>query len=571
MEQTFARNLFHARLTFNTTFLFQTLFGAGLLPPSVQNISISNARRIAFRDDTFSNITRLHSIHLNKIVTLRIGKINWTQVVDAEHMTITISNSNVLDLDSGAFSGLRSPGPGIHISDVFSCHISESAFHSDSSIQAVVLQNIQILRLDNGGFRAAIGQLKLDSTIFTGYCGNYFFSEHIGNLSLTRVTISEVRNGCLGNGFEKYWDSLTIRYSNLGNIEPYGISGHIRHVVIEKSSLGSVPRRGLNLITSTFTVKDTRIGELKEDAFFVLFYQSASLQESNITSLRANALRWLTTWTRRDEGEATLTIRGVLVDEAEYRSLTISGNVRLVLRDVVLRDRCQCDVGREKVRLYLEGEVLHDATEKQRQTAEQTVHQIRCTVGTTTTTPTLAEFFCRNCPVKDEERSLCSRLVSRTAVGVWVWPVCGVALLLLLLLTAAVVITLTRRKRRQSKELQTPGDSRNSGALKQTAPVEIPATLRPAEWQNAPADAVTSTPDGDDALDPEPLYTEVGPAPPDKPPPGTRTTQYVEMLPLPVPQYDNCDAAGQPHQHAVYENADADAAPTDQRLLYTNV
>ena len=178
---------------------------------------------------------------------------------------------------------------------------------------------------------------------------------------------------------------------------------------------------------------------------------------------------------------------------------------------------------------------------------------------------------------QDEDRSLCSGLVSRTAVGVWVWPVCGVALLLLLLLTAAVVITLTRRKRRQSKELQTPGDSRSSGALKQTAPAElprhseIPATIRPAEWQNAPADAVTLTPDGDDALDPEPLYTEMGPAPPDKPPPGTRTTQYVEMASPPVPQYDNCDAAGQPHQHTVYENADADAAPSDQRLLYTNV
>ena len=556
-------------------FLFQRVFGAGLLPPSVQNISISNARRIAFRDDTFSNITRLHSIHLNKIVTLRIGKINWTQVVDAEHMTITISNSKVLDLDSGAFSGLRSPGPRIHISDVLSCHISESAFHSDSSIQAVVLQNIQILRVDNGSFRAVIGQLKLDSTIFTDYCGNNSFSGRIGNLSLTRVTISEVHYECIMANDD--WDSLTIRYSNLGNIQPFGIYGFIRHVVIENSSLGIVEKYGLFLfrLSSTFTVKDTRIGELKEEAFCVQFNQSASLQESNITSLRANALRELSTWNKRDGEQATLTIRGVLVDEAEYSSLAISGNVRLVLRDVVLRDRCQCDVDREEVRLFFKDEFLHDATEKQRQTADQTVHQIRCTVGTTT--PTLAEFFCRNCPVKDEERSLCSGLVSWTAVGVWVWPVCGVALLLLLLLTAAVVITFSRRKCRQSKELQAPGDSRSSGALKQTAPVElprhseIPATLRPAEWQKAPADAVTSTPDGDDALDPEPLYTEVGPAPPDKPPPGTRTTQYVEMLPLPVPQYDNCDAAGQPHQHAVYENADADAAPTDQRLLYTNV
>ena len=555
------------------------MFGAGLLPPLVQNINISNANRITFSDDTFSNLTRLRNIHLNNIGTLRIGKTNWMQDVHPEHMTITINDSKVLDLDSGAFSGLRSPGPRINIRNIFSCNISGSAFNSDSSIQGVVLQNINMLRLNDGAFRADIDQLKLENINIPEdtYCGNNFFGGRIGNLSLISVKISEVRGGCLqaGDG----WGSLTIRSSILGNIQSLGISGNISDVVIEGSHLRSVDHHGLQMNTSTFKVYDAKIEELKEDAFDVRFNLSASLQKSNITLLKAHALRQLSTLDR--EGP-TLAVRGVTVAKAEYGSLELSEHTNLTLRDVVLGDQlCRCGAVQEALRLMLGRESPHDATGDQRQTAQQIVQQVHCTTGTTT--PTLAEFHCRDCSVTDEDRPMCSRLVSRAAVDVWVWPVCGVALLLLL--TAAVVITLMKRKRRQSQELQ-PADEYQSIEdpkptvsldSKRTVPPdspshgEIPVTLRPSEWQSAPAGAVISTPAGADALDPEPLYTEVGPRPPDKPPPGTRTTQYIEMASPPVHQYDNCDVAGQPLQHAVYENADPDTAPNDQRPMYTNV
>ena len=492
-----------------------------------------------------------------------------------EPATITINNTFLLDLDSGAFSGWRSPGPKIIINEVFRCIISGSAFASDSVVQSVTLRNISVLRLSEDAFQAYIGHLQLDNVSLSGDCRDNFFGGRTGNLSLTSVRINEIGSGCLqaGDG----WDSLTIRSSTFGAIQPFSISGSIGDVVIESSRLGRVRPLGLQLNTSTFTMNSTEVGELAADALDVEFNQSASLQTSTISTLRGHAFRRL-----RSRGGAgpTLAIRRLFVGEAEDGSLAFSEHVTATPLDVVLRSACECRVQRRALRLVVEDEPLLNATEQQRRVARQIVDQIRCTAGAST--PTLAEFRCRNCSARGEDMSQCPLMMSqtRTATPVWIWPVGGAALLLLLL-TVCVGMALAMRRRRQPKERQPRADScridlpGQSAAAAESHYSEIPAKLRPDVRQTTSADAVTSTPDRYHHFHrPEHEHAEANA--PNLQPPGQRSTEYVEMSLVSAvrpgqPLYANCDDSGQQQQQSLYANCDAEAAAASERPVYANL
>ena len=379
--------------------LFQVSISSGELPSSIETMHITNCEDMSVAKDTFSHLQDLQRIHFGDVQRVSIASNNWSRIRRPEHVMITIDRLSELVLESGAFSGWADSGARIAIRHVASCFISTNAFESDSTIQSVVLQNIPDLFLESNAFQTDVDQLEFDniSLAFGFPCGP--FSGRIRNLSLRSVTAKSkyVGSKCLhvGDGC----DSLTVRSSDLGDIQPFGINGTVNDVVIEDSRLGHVDPQGLRLNTSTFTMKSTMIKELATDALDIVFNQSASFETSSIDVLRRNAFRRLEP---RSGSPATLVVRQLLMNNTEHGSLAFSKQTEITLLDIVLREPCDCSVDELFLQLVTEDALRNNATDEQRDRVLQLVDQIRCTSGTNT--PTLAEFYDQSCSADDQDK-----------------------------------------------------------------------------------------------------------------------------------------------------------------------
>ncbi|XP_043227526.1 uncharacterized protein LOC122384303 [Amphibalanus amphitrite] len=543
----------------------RTRFFAGELPLSIQDIRISNARGIIIKDDALTGLRNLRAFHLNNISNLRIGKTDWRSTTKTENMTITMNDINRLYLDRDVFSRLQSPGPEIVISGVTSCSIAESAFAADSVIKSVSFQNIQSLIIEDSAIQSQIDQVHINNTALPDGCGNNSFSGHVSNFILNRVTIvPTIRSGCLQA--DDGWGNLTVLSSQLGDIEPLGISGTFDHFQIRNSSVGRVGQSGLNLSATSFIIYSTEVKELSSHALDVRFNRSALLQMSSFMSVRANAFVSLAANPRR---VATLSFQQVIAHEAEYGSLNLAEYGRVSQLDIALRMPCSCHPNRQALRLVAGDEMSNN---DQGRGTRQVLAQVRCAAGALT--PTLAEFVCSKCADRGEAASLCQAIEARSS-GWKIWKLAfAIGPPLLVVAVAALVIGGKVRQRNTSPP---SGISPSLELAQLPKPVAFErrytAAPKPKSRQRQNAgggvtphqrDEVDSSGPGEQHhdLDSEAVYCELNDiryVPKDLPLGIAGQPMYDDCGPAGQPVYDDCGPAGQP----VYD----DCGPAGQ-LVY---
>ncbi|KAF0312908.1 hypothetical protein FJT64_016428 [Amphibalanus amphitrite] len=168
------------------------------------------------------------------------------------------------------------------------------------------------------------------------------------------------------------WGNLTVLSSQLGDIEPLGISGTFDHFQIRNSSVGRVGQSGLNLSATSFTIHSTEFRELSSHALDVRFNRSALLQMSSFMSVRANAFLGMVANPRR---VVTLSFQQVMAHEADSGSLAFAEYGRVSQLDIALRMPCSCHPNRQALRLVAGDENLNDITDDQRRGARQVLAQ----------------------------------------------------------------------------------------------------------------------------------------------------------------------------------------------------
>ncbi|XP_043227525.1 uncharacterized protein LOC122384302 isoform X2 [Amphibalanus amphitrite] len=389
-------------------------------------------------------------------------------------------------------------------------------------------------------------------------CLSSSFNGRKGSLILNRVTIvPTIRSGCLQA--DDGWGNLTVLSSQLGDIEPLGISGTFDHFQIRNSSVGRVGQSGLNLSATSFTIYSTEVRELSSHALDVRFNRSALLQMSSFMSVRANAFVSLAANPRR---VATLSFQQVIAHEAEYGSLTLAEYGRVSQLDIALRMPCSCHPNRQALRLVAGDEMSNDVTDDQRRGAQQVLAQVRCAARART--PTLAEFVCSECDDRGEVASLCPAEEAR-ASGWKSWKLALVIGLPLLLVPSAILLIVRKAwQRHTSRQI---GMDPSLAQLPQQVASDVSDTKapkpKPRQNQNAGGDVASHQRDQlhgsghreqHHDLDSEPYYSEVNDPPEDVP------MADRPQGPAGQPAHDNCGPRSQP----MYD----DCGPTDPLVFY---
>ena len=326
--------------------LFQVVLRKGAFPPSVQTLSIYGARRLRVEEGAVRELTSLSRLEMRRIGTLTVHGDGLSLPSNASLAFIAIDNVESMTIESHAFSGQWDTGAKIKITYVRQLNVKENAFSFRSPVQApsIIVEQSNWPDIDAMAFNGTFREMAL-SAIATKMCRRNAFSGEIRDLSMDRVNISEVREGCItGSGT---LHRLSITNSRLGVIRHRGISGNITSVNIMDSSIVLVQPNGVQLNASTLDIKRSNFSSIMVRGLNVLA-DKIYLAKLTVDRLDSHALKAVKVAANGSEKKDRFGIYSLTVKNAGRASLAFDNAtaVQLVRLSVGVPEPAVCPVDR---------------------------------------------------------------------------------------------------------------------------------------------------------------------------------------------------------------------------------
>ena len=288
-----------------------------------------------------------------------------------------------LDFHSGAFA----PNTTIHqmqFVDVDHLDFHSGAFSRNSFIHRADVDHVPYLTIGSGGIEADIDELNIRH-VTMATCENNTFGSTIQSMTLVSSHINRTKTGCISASTG--WKDLSVKKSKFDNIQQDAIQGTIGEVKIEESKIGTIETRGFSLNVKRFSVQNSAMGEVSEDALMVSADDGITLCECEIDILRKHAFMNL-----NPGATDQIRIQSLTVKQPENESMSFNDRTKVNVSGLTLGIPCKCDVETLAMSLGLASRLTEGDPEQ-----SQWFSQTRCE-SHDTTRPSLAEFHRENCP-----------------------------------------------------------------------------------------------------------------------------------------------------------------------------
>ena len=346
-----------------------------------------NAGELHMLTNALSGLVNLRSIVFENINVLIVQRNAPVPGLDQGQLSVTMDRIDHITLDAGSFSHWNEKVLDISITNISVIRIDGGAIMSSSNATTVTMENIATGRFFPGTFATTLGNLALRNVTTQEPCENNTFGGSIGELSLTSARLGEIREGCFSA--DETWDSLVVRSSHLGNVSGQALSGTIRHVRIDQTSLGRIHTNGFDLDVLSFSINGSSIDSMDSDALNVQATFGISVQRSRINTVHENAFYGL-------NASQDLTLSQLTMNRAENGSLRVSDVKSLILQHVLIRVPCECDIQQKVEQLFFEENPPGSSTEQENAILFESVYtNIQCLHNGAT--PSLREYYCSHC------------------------------------------------------------------------------------------------------------------------------------------------------------------------------
>ena len=337
---------------------------------SDSEISIEDVEMCRMYPLTMANSTLLGSLSLAHVTSLTIDNDAFGADSVIEDMWVTgISSLFVL---TGAFA----PNTTIHkmqFVNVDHLDFHSGAFSRNSFIHKAVVDHVPYLTIGSGGIEADIDELNIGH-VTMATCEDNTFGSTIQSMKLVSSHINRAKTGCISASTG--WKDLSVKKSKFDNIQQDAIQGTIGEVEIEESKIGTVETKGFNLHVRKFSVHQSTMGEVSEEALMVSADEGITLCECEIDILRKHAFMNL-----NPGATDQIRIQSLTVKQPKDESMSFQDKTKVNVSGLRLGIPCQCDVASR----------LTGGDPKQSPWFNQT-----CLCKGSDTTPT--EFHSKDCP-----------------------------------------------------------------------------------------------------------------------------------------------------------------------------
>ena len=393
-----------------------------------------NVEELQIEPDAIAHLASLKSIELLNVGTLTLLNRSLALGNESGPISLTINHVKSLQMHSETFANWRNYDSEIKVQDVEMCHmyqraiapstlvgslslahvtsltIGHDAFGADSLVEEMWVMEVDSLSVEGGAFatnttikkmqlnqvsnltietdgiQADINELIVtDVTMAT--CEKNTFGSTIKSMSLASSHFNLTKSGCISANTG--WKVLSVKNSEFDNIQQYAIQGMIDLVKIEESKIGTIETRGFRLNVTKFTVQNSSMEEVSEEALMVSADEGITLCECEIDILRQHAFSLLSL-----EPGATdqIRIQNLTIKQPDNESMSFNDGTKVNVSGLTLGIPCKCDVETLAMSLGLASNVSEGDSEQ-----SQWFSQTRCE-SNDTTRPTLAEFHSESCP-----------------------------------------------------------------------------------------------------------------------------------------------------------------------------
>ncbi|XP_043215327.1 uncharacterized protein LOC122378384 isoform X2 [Amphibalanus amphitrite] len=258
---------------------------------------------------------------------------------------LAIDSVRHMKLEAGAFSGHWDTEAKLRIGYVSSLVLSQNTFSFQSSphIPSLVIEHATLQDIEPMAFNASLEFLTLKD-VEIKMCRRNGFGGSIQALSMDRVDLNEVREGCInGSGSLR---RLSVSNSRLGVIRHRGICGSIPTVTIRNCSVSLLQPNGLQLRTAKLDIYSSEFTSIMTRGLNVLANQ-IYLRKMVVDTLQGHALKALRT-TENENDSPSIHILNLTVQHTYNGSLAFDPetNVELVHLSVGIPEPPVCPVER---------------------------------------------------------------------------------------------------------------------------------------------------------------------------------------------------------------------------------
>ncbi|XP_037093680.1 uncharacterized protein LOC119113476 [Pollicipes pollicipes] len=318
------------------------------IPPTVQNIQISNSSAVKIQSLALEQLTSLKAVTITEVENVTI-RYEGMRLQESNSMrTLGIRFVKKLRIESSGLSGFWSQNTTITFEDIQKCIASPNAFTYTSSSLGPDMALIRVRLLTAPQvFTSAVRHLLMTGGRIS--CEEKLFAGSIHHLELSNMTVDAADKGCLDGS--DGWAKLTIHSVLFSDTAPFALSGNIQEMIISDTNFTKLPENAIHVNVTWLKISNSRFGTLSSNGLSVNASGSIELTNNTINHLKPRGLIGLRVSKSTVGADQPLIIRDLLIHNAFRGSLAFSEGTLVCLSGLDVRSPPACPARKQTRRL----------------------------------------------------------------------------------------------------------------------------------------------------------------------------------------------------------------------------